>query len=91
MVTPGTLSVFKPISETIRAIFKPCSASGVALPTITSSICSLSKLGTEATKALTTSAANSSARVNRKTPLGALPTAVRYPAMIYASCMILLI
>ena len=36
-VIPGTLSVSKPINEIIRPTLSPCSASGVALPTITSS------------------------------------------------------
>ena len=84
-VTPGTLSVSRPIKEIIRATFKPCSPSGVALPTITSSISSFSKFGNWETICLITSAARSSARVKRKTPRGALPTAVRYAAMMYAS------
>ena len=84
-VTPGTLSVSRPIKEIIRATFKPCSPSGVALPTITSSISSFSKFGNWETMCLITSAARSSARVKRKTPRGALPTAVRYAAMMYAS------
>ena len=83
-VTPGTLSVPKPINETIRAIFSPCSASGVAFPTITSSISSLSKFGISAIKCLTTSAARSSARVKRNTPRADFPTAVLYAAMMYA-------
>ena len=45
-VTPGTSSTFKPIREITLAIFKPCSASGVAFPTITSSILVLSNCGT---------------------------------------------
>ncbi|CAI8218778.1 MAG: Uncharacterised protein [Cryomorphaceae bacterium] len=45
-VTPGTSSTFNPISEITLAIFKPCSASGVAFPTITSSILVLSSSGT---------------------------------------------
>ena len=44
-VTPATSFVFKPINAINLAIFKPCSASGVALPTITSSILDLSRLG----------------------------------------------
>ena len=38
IVIPGTFTVFNPIKEIIRPIFNPCSASGVAFPTITSSI-----------------------------------------------------
>ena len=88
IVTPGTLSVSNPIKEIIRATFSPCSASGVALPTITSSISSLSRLGTAETRFLITSAANSSARVKRNTPRGAFPTAVLYAAIIYASSIL---
>ena len=83
-VIPGTLSVSKAISEIRRATFNPCSASGVALPTITSSICSFSTLGTDATRCLITSAANVSGRVNLKPPRVALPTALRLAATIYA-------
>ena len=44
-VTPGTSSIFNPIKEINRPIFNPCSASGMAFPTITSSIRVLSKWG----------------------------------------------
>ena len=44
-VTPGTSSTFNPIKEINRATFSPCSASGIAFPTITSSILVLSKSG----------------------------------------------
>ncbi|MNN27192.1 hypothetical protein D3C81_1407210 [compost metagenome] len=84
-VTPGTLSVSNPISEMKRAILSPCSASGMAFPTMTSSISSLFKFGTVDTRCLITSVAKSSARIKRNTPRGALPTAVRNPATIYAS------
>ena len=84
MVTPGTLSVFKPIKEINLATFKPCSASGIAFPTIRSSILSLSNSGTSAISFSITVAAISSGRVNRREPFGALPTAVLYPLMMYA-------
>ena len=37
-VTPGTSTLFNPIKEIRRAIFSPCEPSGIAFPTITSSI-----------------------------------------------------
>ena len=61
-VIPGTLSVFNPINEIIRPTFNPCSASGVAFPTMTSSTRNLSNSGTLAIKCLITSAAKSSGR-----------------------------
>ena len=83
-VIPGTFIVSNPIKEIILPILSPCSASGVAFPTITSSILSASKLGTDFTKCFTTSAAKSSGRVNLKTPFPHFPTADLYPATIYA-------
>ena len=44
-VTPGTSFTFNPIKEIKRPTFRPCSASGIAFPTITSSIRVLSKSG----------------------------------------------
>ena len=44
-VIPGTLTVLSPNNEIILPIFRPCSASGVALPTITSLIKLLSNPG----------------------------------------------
>ena len=44
-VTPGTSSTSRPIKEIILATFSPCSASGIAFPTITSSILDLSSSG----------------------------------------------
>ena len=79
---PGTVSEFNPIREIIRPMFNPCSASGVALPTITSSTLFGSKLGTSAINFCTTRAPNSSARIFLKSPLGAFPTAVLYPLII---------
>ena len=45
IVTPGTSSTLSPIREINLATLKPCSASGIALPTIKSSINFLSKSG----------------------------------------------
>src|ERR1700712_4423207 len=66
---------------------KPCSASGTALPTITSSILLGSNCGTDASKPCITSIAKSSGLVNLKPPLLDLPTAVLKPAIMYASCI----
>src|SRR5690606_21182223 len=44
-----------------------------------------SRPGTEFTRCRITSAARSSGRVKRKPPRFAFPTAVRYPAVMYAS------
>ena len=44
-VTPGTSTMFKPINEINRAMFRPCEPSGMALPTMTSSMRFLSKSG----------------------------------------------
>ena len=81
---PGTLSVCKPMSEIKRPMLSPCSPSGIALPTITSSTSSLSICGNCVIKCSMTFAAKSSGRTKRKPPLLALPTAVLYPAMMYA-------
>ena len=89
-VIPGTFIVSNPIKEIILPIFNPCSASGVALPQITSSIFSLSNSGIDATRCLITSAAKSSGRVNLNTPYPDFPTAERYPATIYAVFIILI-
>ena len=83
-VIPGTLSVSNPIKEIIRPTFNPCSASGVALPTITSSILSLSNCGTVDIKCLITSAAKSSGRENLNPPLPAFPIADLKPVTMYA-------
>ena len=62
----------------------PCSASGMALPTIKSSTKAGFTDGTCAIKCLITSAAKSSGRMVRNPPRLALATAVRYPAIMYA-------
>ncbi len=68
-----------------RAMFMPCSASGIAHPIITSSISAACNPGTRAMASLITAAPISSARVSRKVPFGALPTAVRTADTINAS------
>jgi len=83
-ITPGTFTVSRPMSDIILPMFRPSSASGVAQPAMTSSMVSGSRLGTDFTRCLITSAARSSGRVNLNTPRGALPTAVRNPATMYA-------
>ena len=64
-VMPATFSVPNPMSEINLPTFKPCSASGMALPTITSLMRSLSRLGSSAINDFITSAAKSSGRVKR--------------------------
>ena len=86
-VTPGTLSVSNPINEISLATFSPCSASGIAQPTIRSSMRAGSRFGTSFIRRSITVAAISSGRVKRKDPFGALPTAVLYPVTIYASIL----
>ena len=81
-VMPGTFSVSSPMSEIRRPTFRPCSASGEALPTITSWMRLGSNSGREATRWRTTCAARSSGRTSRRVPLVALPTALRDPAMM---------
>jgi len=65
-------------------MFNPCEPSGIALPTITSSILLGSKFGNSFIMYLMVSAANSSVLLKRNTPFGALPTAVLYAFTIYA-------
>ena len=83
-VTPGTSTISKPINEMSRAIFSPCDPSGIAFPTITSSIRFGSSFGNSFIMCLMVSAANSSVLLKRNTPFGALPTAVRNALTIYA-------
>ena len=69
-------------AEIILPTCKPCSASGTALPTITSSILFTSNCGIVANNPLITVTARSSGRVNLKPPFLLLVTAVLYPATI---------
>ena len=85
-VMPGTF-IGSARTAIMRPICKPCSASGTALPTIKSSTCCGSSCGTVASNCRMVSTARSSGRVKRKPPFFALPTAVRSPSTIYASCI----
>src|SRR5258706_8810927 len=91
IVIAGTLSG-SPASRTpMRATFMPCSASGIAHPTITSPISRGSSPGTCAITPFSTCASMSSGRTLLNIPRGALPTGVRIAATMYASWICLLI
>src|SRR5580765_8314379 len=60
----------------MRATFIPCSASGIAQPMITSSISAGSMPAARLSDSAIATAPNSSGRVPRSVPLGALPAAV---------------
>ena len=70
-----------------RATFMPCSASGIAQPTMTSSTSDFSKPSARLSASSMTTAPISSGRVFLKVPFGALPTAVRTAETITASLM----
>ena len=86
IVIPGT-SMPNAFAAMMRPNCKPCSASGTAFPTITSSTNFGSTDGNVFIKPLITSMANSSERIKRKPPFLLLVTAVLKPATIYASCI----
>ena len=67
-------------SRPMRATFIPCSASGIAQPTTTSSMAATSSDGSRAQASRSTCASRSSGRVSRNIPRGALPTGVRTAA-----------
>src|SRR6202171_1072540 len=71
-----------------RAMFMPCSASGIAQPMITSSISDISRPGTRAIASLITAAPISSGRVFFRVPFGALPIAVRTADTMTASLIV---
>ena len=85
-VTPPTLFGKPASSAPMRATFSPCSASGIAQPTIASSITLVSSPGTCATADLIACTSSSSGRVFLNIPRGALPIGVRLAATMYASC-----
>ena len=87
MVTPGTMSGKPARNAATRAMFMPCSASGIAQPRITSSISSFGTCGYFSSSARMTAAAMSSGRVLRNVPRGAFPTAVRRQSTMTASAM----
>src|SRR5439155_7158868 len=71
----------------IRATFSPCSASGIAHPSTTSSTSDGSTAGARRSASAIAVAASSSGRVPRRVPFGAFPDAVRTALTITASCM----
>ena len=91
IVMPGTLAGSPASSTPMRATFMPCSYSGIAQPTMTSSTRAGSSAGTCASTRCSTCASSVSGRVVRYAPRGALPTAVRVAATMYASWIWLLI
>ena len=77
MVIAGTLTGRPARSTAMRATFMPCSASGKAQPTTTSSMAAGSSWGTRSRKLLMRSPISSSGRVWRSVPRPDRPTAVR--------------
>jgi hypothetical protein len=73
-------------STAMRAMFRPCSASGMAHPMMASSTAFGSRLGTWAIAERIAATSRSSGRMLRNAPLGALPIGVRVAATMYASC-----
>src|SRR5436190_3605814 len=71
----------------IRATFRPCSASGIAQPRMTSSISDGSSATTRRSASLMVMAASSSGRVWRSAPFGALPAGVRTAETMKASAI----
>src|SRR5215213_8932448 len=71
----------------MRATLRPCSASGMAHPIMTSSISEAETPGARCMTSRITMAASSSGRVDRSDPLGAFPTGVRTAETISASVM----
>src|SRR6266536_1497381 len=90
-VMPATVFGSPARRSPMRATFMPCSYSGIAQPTITSSIRAGSICGTCVSTRLSTCASSESGRVCRKAPRGALPTGVRVAATMLASCSCLVI
>ena len=79
-VTPPTELGRPASSAPIRATFRPCCASGIAQPTMASSISAGSRFGTWATALLRMVASRSSGRRFLSVPLGALPIGERVAA-----------
>ncbi len=79
-VMPATLAGNPASSTPIRATFNPCSNSGIAQPTMASSMRSGAIAGTCARTLRITCASSVSGRVDRNAPRGALPTAERVAA-----------
>ncbi len=74
-------------SVAMRAMFIPCSASGMAQPMMTSSTSFGSRPFARATASRIANAARSSGRIARSIPRGAFPIAVRTELTITASRM----
>ena len=79
-VMPPTLLGRPASTAATRATFRPCCASGMAQPAITSSIAAGSSPGACASAARSACASSSSGRVARKNPLCDLPIGVRVAA-----------
>ena len=82
IVMPGTPFGKPARSEAMRATLNPCSASGIAQPTITSSIASACRSEHRAMTFRRTCASMSSGRTFLNIPRGAFPTGVRQAATI---------
>ena len=87
MVTPPTVLGKPPKRRPIRAILRPCCASGIAQPMMASSIVAGSSVGTCLSACCNALPNRSSGLVFFKDPRPALPTALRVAATIYASCI----
>src|SRR5713226_5410745 len=87
MVTADALTGMPALRLAMRATFRPCSASGIAHPRITSSISPASIPGARLSASAMAVAARASGRVPRRTPCGALPVGVRTAETSTASCM----
>ncbi len=85
MVMPATVFGSPASSRPMRATFMPCSYSGMAQPTITSSTRDGSIAGACASTLFSTCASRESGRVWHNAPRGALPTGVRVAATMKAS------
>ena len=85
IVMPDTVLGNPASKRPMRATFMPCSASGIAQPTITSSMILVSIPGHCASADFSTCASMSSGRTFLNMPRGALPTGVRVAATMYAS------
>ncbi len=86
-VCPATVTGRPAARAAMRPMFMPCSASGRAQPSVTSST-SCGGMPARATAACTTAAAMSSGRMVCRLPCGALPTAVRTAETMTAFFMV---
>jgi hypothetical protein len=79
-VTPPTVSGRPASSTAMRAMFRPCSPSGMAQPTMASSTAFGSRVGTWRNAPWIAAISRSSGRVLRNIPRPALPIGVRVAA-----------